>query len=354
MPRILPLLLCFLPSLLWGQYQSGFQQEYFFGHFPNAQTDALGGTSVALGGNVFSAWTNPAGISQIDSRELNLSLSAPFFILRESDTYFLGYAQKLNETFSAGLSVHQFAMGPSTFDINFGSERYPVDAPKVTNVILSLAAEPIKGLHAGVNLNVFNWKYIDEIPITRAAFFDIGAVYEFAPNANHPDQQLQFGTSLTNTTFSRIQFDGPQGEVGDEAFPAIFRLGATYSGKGRIQLVGANEGALSWLVSVEYMDLLNNEFRTTIRGGTEVMLYDVLAIRLGAYRQSKDNLGNPINASRDQQITHGFGVKIPIRRIFKDRVPFDIMVDYTSLPHPKGIVTIPNFRTFSFRMIWTN
>ena len=346
------------PALLLAQrpYNSNFQQEYFFGRLPGVKTEAMGLADVAVGGTVPSLFLNPAAIGLIRNWEAVAVNSAPFFVLRESDNYFLGYAQRINSRMTGAVSLNQFAMGPSSFDITIGNTKYPVDKPKVSNLALSFAGELLEGLQAGININYLHWTYIDEVPAAKTFHADAGLLYRLplteAAGEEKGASRMQFGASLANFSFAKINFKGPAGEEASNVFPAIFRIGAAWFIDTEIPFPEAGMQPLSLVVTAEYQDLLNNEFRTAFRLGSEAVLFHVLALRMGLYTQSEDDLGLSINDSRYSDFTFGFGIIVPFARLTKSKWPFNMHVDYTSLKQKSGITgRLPNMRGFSIRLV---
>ena len=63
---------------------------------PNVRSEAMGHTNVASGNAVSSLFINPATLGRINDLEINVSTSAPYYVLRESDFYFLGAAYRFH------------------------------------------------------------------------------------------------------------------------------------------------------------------------------------------------------------------------------------------------------------------
>ncbi len=151
----------FISVVLTAQYTSGFQQEYFYGNLPGAKVEAMGMADAAIGGTVASTFFNAAGLAGIDKQEIYLSHSAPFYILKNSNYWYAGYARRIIPRIIAAFSVNNFAIGQTTFDVNIGSDRYPVTKGLTSNYALSVAGTPVKGLYIGFNFNLFRWKLFD-------------------------------------------------------------------------------------------------------------------------------------------------------------------------------------------------
>ncbi|MDX2248956.1 MAG: hypothetical protein SF052_19365 [Bacteroidia bacterium] len=340
------------PLWIQAQYYSAFQNEYFFGRMPVVKAEAMGQTEVALGGTVPSLFYNPAGIGIIENQEITLVSSGPYYLLTEADNYFVGYARRFHPKLVAAASFHQFATGPSAFEIEINGVFYPIDKPKTTNFALTVAATPIKNLHAGINFNYFRWKYINDLSRATTFHFDAGVLYEIPVSDT---RKLSLGASVTNLFFDRISFESPAGDFGENALPVIARLGAAYRMKTILSPPGAEPGDVDILIAVEYQNLLNSEFHTAFRIGSEWVFYKVFAFRLGAYTHTEDDFGVSTNYSRIRDITYGFGIILPLSTWCEGKIPFDAHLDYTSLKQPPATSSfgrLPNMRGFSLRMVF--
>jgi hypothetical protein len=350
------LLLCLLSPFLRAQSGFGFQQEYFFGRLPSGQAEAMGGGQVAVGGSVASLFFNPAGLGLIQTQEAMFSTSAPFYALTESDYYFAGVARRFHPNMVGALSVNQFAVGPSTFDITINGQRYPVDEPKSTNVALSYAVEPIEGLHVGTNVNYYHWKYLDEVEAATQLHVDVGALYRLALQEGEKGaSHLQIGAAVNNLSAARIEFSGPAGEVSSNEFPSIVRVGASFLTQQAVDFSLLGLMNIGFTGTLEYQAVLNNPFRNGIRIGTETVLWEVLAVRLGFFTHSIDDFGFPNNRSQLTDFTHGLGLIIPLPKLTDAKIPFSFHIDYVGMKQPPFTFSGPrlvNMRTFSFRLVW--
>ncbi len=350
-------ILCLLISYpVCAQYDFRFQQEYFFGNLPNARTEAMGRANAALGGSVSSLFFNPAGIGTIGEQEVALSTSAPFYVLRESDYYFAGYARRLPQKLVAAVSVNQLAIGPTTFSTNIGGIDYPVDKPTSTNVAFTLAAEPLAGLHVGVNANVFRTKYFDGVPGDNTLNLDAGLLYRLAlADGENSRQHLQLGASVNNFSGGSVTLTSPTGDEATSNLPTVARVGVAYLLGTDITLPGAGTGDLDITLTAEYQNVLNSDFRTGINIGAEAAFWKVFALRIGYLSHNIDDLGNSGNRNKLADFTYGFGFMVPLVELTNETLPFDLHFDYVSLKAPSytyGGSRLPNMRTYGLRLVW--
>jgi hypothetical protein len=357
------LLLCTLLACSTGicsaQYFSFFQQENLFGWGPSSRTEALGQADVAIGGSVASIFRNPAGIGLIEKAEFDFTYSGPFYLLRKSDYFFTGAAYRIHDRFIAALSYNVFAMGLTSFGIDIEGTTYPVDKPVIGNIALSVAGEPVKDLHIGINLNLQHWKYIDEVKGSNTFHLDAGVLYTYhiGGDAETSRQGLRIGAGFNNVTKAVVKFSAPNGDKSDNNLPIVGRYGVTYFNE---QLTGklskSGKSPIGMLATFEVQDLYNSDSRTAFRFGTEWTAYEIFSFRLGFYTISQDNMGIATNVSRQHAVTYGFGFIIPVDDISKGKVPMDLTFDYTSMNQPSYVQSSPftsNMRSFGIRAIFS-
>lgn len=362
--RILFVTIClFISAALSAQYTSGFQQEYFFGNLPSAKVEAMGMADAAVGGTVASSFFNSAGLGGIEKQEAYLSTSAPFYILKNSNYWYAGYARRIIPRLVAAFSVNNFAIGETTFDVNIGDERYPVTKGLTSNYALSVAGTPLKGLYIGFNFNLFRWKLFDDVNAAATFHIDGGLLYKLEiRDLEKLRHHAQFGVSVNNFTGSKITWEAPDGNKATNELPMIGRFAAAYMFGTDINLPVAGKGPLDFTFTLEYQSTFNSDFYNTFSVGLESVLWQVLAFRLGYFTQTLDDLGQEVNFDHIRDFTYGFGAIVPLNELTNDKVPLSIHLDYVSLKPPStsdlsslkvSVGRIPNMRTFTLRVVWT-
>lgn len=340
-----------------GQYSQNFQIEYFYGAAPHARVEALGRSGVLLGGSTASVFYNPAAIGTVEEGNGYLSHAAPYFALRSANYVFAGASYRVAGPWVVGLNWNRFQIGDTTFQINLGGERYPVRRPTVDNVTLTNAVRLFDGFHVGVNVNGFRWKYLDDAPNAFALHVDGGVYYEHAlptlsTGATH---HIRGAVTVNNATATRITFEDPAGVAYTQAFPITLRTGVGYQITLPVSIPGAGTGPLTLLGLFEFDELLNGPIRTAFRGGAEARLYDVVAVRVGAFTDTVDDFGFENNRSRRFDVTYGFGLNVPVATLTEGRVPIEASLDYTAL-RPASYVfdgtRLPNRASFTLEVDW--
>lgn len=337
------------------QYTERFQEEFFFGHLNNAATESMGRADVAVGGKVFSMRFNPAGTGTIEQRELALSTSAPFYILTQSDYYYGGFAEKIGSKLCVSGSVQQFAVGPTTFTTDIGSERnLALDNPTSTKISVNGSYEVIEGLYVGVNVNQFRLKFFDEVGAYSSLYFDGGLLYRRSLNEDKK-RYVQAGASLMNLNNATMTLESPTGQESDVNLPSIMRIGLAFHQKTPLTIKGAKPGSLELTCTVELEDVRQFDYRTMRKVGVEATLYDLLSVRCGHVAWNQNDFGFATNYSKISDFTYGFGVQIPSNTTNSLNLPFNVFVDFTSMKQPpysdRGR-RIPNMRSFSTRLVW--
>jgi len=353
----------FISVVLTAQYTSGFQQEYFYGNLPSARVEAMGMADAAVGGTVASSFFNSAGLGGIEKQEVYLSQSAPFYILKNSNYYYAGYARRIIPRIVAAFSVNNFATGKTTFDVNIGDERYPITKGLTSNYALSVAGTPLKGLYIGFNFNLFRWKLFTDVNAAASFNIDGGLLYRLElPDLKKLRHHAQFGVSVNNFIGSKLTWEAPDGNQATNELPMIGRFAVAYMFGTDINLPVAGTGPLDFTFTIEYQNTFNSDYYSTFSVGLESVLWEVLAFRLGYFTQTIDDLGQEVNFDHIRDFTYGFGAIVPLNKLTNDKVPLAIHFDYVSLKPPStsdlsslkiSTGRIPNMRTFTLMVVWT-
>jgi hypothetical protein len=339
------------------QYNGEILREFFFERMASARAEAMGRADVAAGTGILSVFSNPTAIANDSALQIGANLAAPLYLLTNANYTFLGGSYRLSDRLVAGVSFRQFAIGESDFDILINGVFYPTTKPRTSQATFTVAATPVKNLSVGANLNMMVWKYLDDEPRSFLPYLDLGARYTVETGGGSPGAPdgITFGLGITNAFFQRIEF-GKDTIRSKGALPVIARLGAAYQLHRNISYPGIGEGAFDFLVQAEVQDLLNNEFYSAFRLGTEVVLLDAFAFRLGYFTIGVDDFNNPQdNLSRVNDITFGGGLKIPLKKMSKGKIPASALLDVTILKQPPYTVSgprMPNFRNFSLTVQW--
>jgi len=90
--------------------------------------------------------------------------------------------------------------------------------------------------------------------------------------------------------------------------------------------------------------------------GGELRLLEMLALRLGYYRESRNDYDHPENYKDVlTDVTYGFGIELPLEKIPAARIPLTVKFDMTRLPQPspyKGPNRWSDFSGYSLSARW--
>jgi len=114
--------------------------------------------------------------------------------------------------------------------------------------------------------------------------------------------------------------------------------------------------SLGLTVTAEYQDLLNSKYRTGIKIGAELSIFELLNFRAGYFNVGIDDFGFPDNNhSRWKDFTYGFGFEIPFKNLSDGFVPITIRYDYVDKKQtPFGKMEFAQFGNFSVNTLSIN
>jgi len=341
---IVIILLCLITNEVYSQYNDQFLSDFFFGRQPSARAEALGKGYSSIGGDIFSAYYNPAGLSLIKGIELNGNYSSPYYLMKDENFVFTGLGYNLNKYFQIGFSRFSVGYGDITFTDESGNELYKL-SPYTTNYSLTFASNPIKNLYLGINTNLLLYKATDNAPF-KSLFFDFGVLKTIELNQNDESiNQVQLSGSLSNFTFAKMTIDVLNNSNNYE-LPVISRFGLSYKLGLKNSQSFKNLRTFQALALIEYQNLLNCKYLTAYRFGCEFSIYEILALRFGYYFETVDNSNSPNSVDKIDKLTYGLGINLPLNKLISNNFPLNIKIDYTNLPQPSFVNGYNNWDNF--------
>jgi hypothetical protein len=354
-----------MPFLMMGQLEYGMIGEFLLGRQPSARAEAMGRAYASMDGDLSSVYFNPAGISTLHGLELDLSLASPYFYADEAKFYFASAGFKTSKYFTFAATFHQLSLGELTLIDETGNP-YGQATPRMSDYKLSLASEPLDQFYVGLSFNLLRLTPQSIGNSSDAGYFDLGFLKKFMlAEKDKTKHSIQVGASVINLNSESMEFEGNSSgafaQTGpfSEKIPVIARFGAQY----KMVYSPARPDSLQLLACIfntEVEDLWDSKSNTALKGGLEVKILEVIALRAGYYTQSVYDYGFPEeNYDRISDFTYGIGLEIPLQKLTHHKIPMEICFDYTSLPHVKysveGIPFLPppgNFKSMSLRMTW--
>jgi hypothetical protein len=219
---------------------------------PGAKQISLSNSDVALSNDVFSLFNNPAGLSQINWRELGIYYSPAPFGLSELSNGYLAYS----EPFSFGT----IAIGGMTY----GFELY-----RETKVLIGYSFNFGNKFFAGITANYHSYS-IKNYGNAVAYYVNLGGL-------TYIDDNLRWGFAISNLNRASIGHT-------DDQIPMIFTTGFSYDLSDYLNLNLAVEKDIRFNPSVQF--------------GIEYNIIEYLSLRTGFQNEpSRYTAGIGINYS---------------------------------------------------------
>lgn len=326
--------------------QSWLGASSFFGRQADARSEAMGRGNVALRGDVRNMGFNPAGLMDLRGLDLYMHSASKWYVYEKSAFEQMAIACRFAERFALGVAVDgstvrsdQFSFGdqidPRRGFIYNSGDGFLAPTPRMT---VSLAAAPLEHLHVGAALGNIPLDAEDQDVVYGSFGFAHGGDLKTKGPFRHA---FRVAASTQNITFAeetnaayRLDLHGQVDSVFSvtDRIPAIFRGGFGYTLAWDVHSLRDTLSPAALTLHIQYDDDLTQRYRSAVHIGGELLLYGVLAMRGGWYRESVDDGGNALNANELQQFTYGVGLVLPFDAITKGSVPITINFDYTNLP----------------------
>jgi hypothetical protein len=262
---------------------------------PGAKQISLSNSDVALSNDVFSVFNNPAGLSQINWREIGIYYSPAPFGLKELANAYVAF----NEPFSFG----SVAVGGMTY----GFELY-----RESKVVLGYAYKYQNKFFAGAVLN-FHTLSIENYGNDNAVYFNLGGLV-------YLNDDLRFGFSFQN--INRASFGND-----DDQIPVIINSGFSYDILQSISLNVALEKDIRYKPSVmfgidydliEYLSLRSGFSNEPSRFSAGIGInYSIISLDYALFTHSELGLTHQVGliisfekqSNRKEQIRKYLGLK---------------------------------------------
>ena len=266
-----------------------------------ARSAALGNSFVAVADDGDAVFYNPAGVAQLEARQLMYTNVSLFFGGIEGDDlgqHVVSYAHPLGSRLGVGL----------------GYERIGSQLMSENGAFLSLGYRPTAGLSVGVNAKYLFWSVgdIPDDPVTGQADplsnksagaigLDVGVLWKT------PFWGVQMGAMLKNVNEPNVARDSVPGESDAGALPMDASVGLAY----RI-------GGVS-LVSIEWVgrDLTGDDMDSRLVVGGETELVQGLQLRAGGSKLFQEDAAGDLNAGlgyswRDVHFDYGYHIPLDL------------------------------------------
>jgi hypothetical protein len=219
---------------------------------PGAKQISIANSDVALSNDVFSLFSNPAGLSQLNWREVGIYYSPAPFGLTELSNGYVAY----NEPFSFG-------------SLAIGGMTYGFDLYRESKVLLGYSYNYHNILFAGVTVNYHNFS-IQKYGSTGIFYFNAGGLVYLL-------DELRWGFLVTNINRASVA------DI-DDQIPMVLSTGFSYDLIENFSLNFALEKDIRYNPSVQF--------------GIDYNIIEYLSLRVGASNEpSRFTAGLGINYS---------------------------------------------------------
>jgi len=261
-------LLLILNSLIYPQYN------------PGARQISMANSDAALANDVFSLFSNPAGLAQLNWREVGIYYSPAPFGLTELSNGYVAY----NEPFNFG-------------SLSIGGMTYGFDLYRESKVVVGYAYNYENILFAGVTLNYHTYS-IQNYGSTSAFYLNVGGLVYIL-------DELRWGFAVTNLNRASIA------DI-DDQIPMVLSTGLSYDILQNFSLNFALEKDI--------------RFNPSVQIGIEYDIIEYLSLRAGTSNDpSRFTAGVGINYSifsldyaffthQDLGLTHQAGIILSFGR----------------------------------------
>jgi hypothetical protein len=344
---LLSLLSCFtsLNAQVDSSKYRGTLDFLFFGRQPSARIEGMGREFTSATGDVTSYFYNPAGIGSLKGVNIIGGYSEPYYSLQDANYTFSGAAVRILDYGVIAFSRDYFSFGEDLSAIS----QYEYYVPNAGVYRLTLASEFLKGFYGGLNFSLVNADFVND-ETQNAVTVDAGVIKAIELRSSKKfSHKVNLGASLFNLTSSTMTFNEA---ARPEALPVILRMGGSYSFSLNTPWLIEFFRGVDINVHADYRKVLNADYLQSFNTGVEVVLMELLSIRGGYYSEKIDE--NCANCKNNlSEITYGFGLNLPIKKLMDMETGIDVSIDVTSLKQPNFTTNLPdwdNFELFTLRL----
>jgi hypothetical protein len=336
-----------------GESESLFLLPMYWERLTDSRAEAMGKT-VCTGRNINTSYYNPAALANANG----LELSSTYVEVKDDGNptkMFLYNAIAGKVSKYVNLELSRFA-----YHVRFNDLTTPrIPWYNLFSVYtIGVASEPIDDLHIGFNGKLMTVRLhqssLGESDNKTDYIFtsDFGLIKDFRINKSNV---LTSAFSITNYTSTEYDVSEYYGESVEIDVPVVGTIGLAYEFQSSKKYLDT----LSWfssIVQVEYGDNLISRYRSSIKGGLEVSLLDLLSVRIGYFFETQDAAQDLIYKSAVSGVTFGVGLQLPFNRLYK-RVPFSVYFDFARLPEESRYVSAFSyenrmFNSLNLRLNW--
>jgi hypothetical protein len=317
--------------------------EFFYFNQTGAKSEAMGKGGVVTPDGIFSVFYNPSLIPRFEKFCVSASKSSPLGVLDDAEYSFIGAGGSLSGKLGLAITMNELTYGDDISFFNADSTVQSDFEPYITNYSLAFAFRPNRALSMGFAGNMYELNRFDGTEEKKESIFSldlgINTIVNMSKNSS-VRQKSSIGVALKNVYSQKI---------GEYELPSILSAGIEYAAIPMIRNpFSSNIWLLIFTLNGEYQNSINDD-HSRFSGGFEALISETVALRCGYYR---DDFGD----YDFSEFTYGFGLFLPLYRLEDFEIPFNISLNYTSLPYPE-ISNDPGYETkdlssYSITIAW--
>ena len=324
-------------------YYRAYYHGLFTGQPTCARAAGMGLTTITLGG-IENVVYNPASIG-LESQLVNvyLNYATGDQISLGSKFGFFGASYRVNDKLVLGLSRQRWVEKDSPWTTIIGSFEESVDKSSQLMYTLSGAYEVIPNLQVGLSGNYVVDKAVPGTVTSSEFIASLGIIYDMEVNwiklKNLENQKIRFAGSFINLLMNNETTVTYEEYMHYREIPSYVYLGTSYEGS-----LPFNPGFLSnssffsnapqevdLKINLQYGNHLKYDYLTSFGIGAEALFMKTIAFRLGYYfekRPERYEDNEDFWATTNKKgLTFGYGVKLPVKKLTNDKIPFNVDVD---------------------------
>ncbi|MFB6318423.1 hypothetical protein [Saccharicrinis sp. FJH54] len=364
----------------------------FYGQPTSTKATGMGLTTITQGG-IENAVYNPASLGVIHEKfEFYDSYASGNQVRLGSSNRFIGLAYRINEKMVAGFSRMRYLEKNTPWTTVIGILDMPVDKRSQLMYTLSGSYNPMTNLYVGASGNWLIEKSINDVTTNKVFILSVGSVYDMNTDwikyENLSDQRIRFALSFVNLLMKNRIEQRYEEHLNYRDLPIHLTLGSSYHGTLPVDYSFVKQFTGFFNSMPETVDLsFHLQFRETLRGpektvvngnyesntsiglGTEALFMDFFALRLGYFYETRPDQGPADGGgywmTDDKRgLTFGYGFKVPVYELTKQKVPFNADIDFVTyrvLNELGTTVTVPsvfsenNFLfSLGIKLTWAN
>lgn len=332
---------------------TGFTEPYYWGRLTDSRAEAMGMTVAATSENINTSYYNPAGLGTLESIQASGTFANLNSTFEDSKFLYTAIGGKINDYIKVQFSRFSYRNNFGGHGWDNTGNGFEIE-PLVTTYTLGVASGPIKNWFFGLNAKITEIGFpTDQRASTFIADFGMIKRFELAKKEGH--HTVDLGLSVMNFTANDLNYKAlgtTESDQIDAPVKGLFGVSYSYS---TINKKVANKLDIFGLkFQGNYMNQLDLKSRSGFGVGLELAFLEMVYLRGGYYYRTTCDFGLPeYNRDNIQSLTYGIGVEVPLHKLTK--IPLQFNIDFALLPEPSyihDVEPLDDFYSINFRVNW--